>query len=126
MGKTAISVDLTDRRRELRDARGARLVAQQPVEPLLDKAFLPAPYAGLGLAGLPHDLVRADALGGHKHDLGPPDMLLRRIAVMHQGLEPTNIGGRNGERLSCAHRADSHAAIPQGIPSGIQMSGSIH
>ena len=46
-----------------RDARGTRLVAEQPVDPLLDKALLPAPYAGLGLAGLPHDLVRTDAIG---------------------------------------------------------------
>ena len=108
------------------DARGTRLVAEQPIEPLLDKAFLPAPYAGLGLASLPHDLVRADAIGGQQHDLSPPDVLLRRIAVMNHGLDPTKIGGRNGEGLSCAHRADSHAAIPEGIPSGIQMSGSIH
>ena len=108
------------------DARGTRLVAEQPVEPLLDKAFLPAPNAGLGLAGSPHDLVRADAIGGQQHDLGPPDVLLRRVAVLNQGFEPTNIGGRNGKGFSCAHRADSHAETPAGIPSGIQMSGSIH
>jgi hypothetical protein len=31
------------------DARGTRLVAEQPIEPLLEKALLPAPNAGLGL-----------------------------------------------------------------------------
>ena len=108
------------------DARGARLAAEQPVEPLLDKPFLPPPYARLGLAGLPHDLVRADAIGGQQDDFGSPDVLLRRIAVKHQGLEPMNIGGRNGEGLSCAHRADSHIANLPGIPIGTQMSGSIH
>ena len=108
------------------DARGTRLVAEQPVEPRLDKAFLPAPYAGLGLAGSPHDLVRADTIGRKQHDLGPPDLLLRRVAVTNQGFEPTNIGRRNRKGFSCAHHADSHAEIPEGIPSGIQLSGSIH
>src|SRR5665647_2700345 len=37
------------------DARGTRLVAEQPIEPLIDKALLPTPHTGLGLAGLPHD-----------------------------------------------------------------------
>ena len=40
--------------------------------------------------------------------------------------EPTNIGGRDGERFSSAHRADSHVRPPPGIPSGIQMLGSTH
>jgi hypothetical protein len=53
-------------------------------------------------------------------------VLLRRVTVLNQRFEPTNIGGRNREGFSCAHRADSHAATPEGIPSGIQMSGSIH
>ena len=46
---------------ERRDARGPRLVAQQPVEAFLGEALLPAPHAGLGLAGPPHDLDRAGA-----------------------------------------------------------------
>src|SRR5271168_4021076 len=108
------------------DARGTRFVAEQPVEPRLDKAFLPTPYAGLRLAGSPHDLVRANAVGRKQHDLGPPYVLLPRVAVTNQGFKPTNIGGRNRKGFSCAHRADSHDATPEGIPSGIQMSGSIH
>src|SRR5271163_3659756 len=40
--------------------------------------------------------------------------------------EPTNIGGRNGQRFSSAHRPDSHDAPALGIPRAIQMSGSIH
>jgi hypothetical protein len=108
------------------DARGTRLVAQQSVEPLLDKAFLPAPNTGLGLASPPHNLTRADPIGGQQHDLRPPDVLLRCVAVFNLGFEPTNIDGRNGERFSSAHRADSHDAHAVGIPLGIQMSGSIH
>ena len=37
-------------------------------------------------------------------------MLLRRVAVLNQGFEPTNIGGRDGEQSSSAHRADSRRA----------------
>ena len=99
------------------DARGTRLVAQQPIEALLDKALLPAPNTGLGLSGSSHDRVRADALGAQQHDFGPPNVLLRGVAVLNQGLEPTNIGGRDGERLSSAHRADSHVHSAPGIPS---------
>ena len=108
------------------DARGTRLVAEQSIEPLLDKALLPAPNAGLGLGRAPHDLVRPDAIGGQQHDFSPPDMLLRRVAVLNQSLEPTNIGGRNGERFSRAHPPDSHVRTARGIPSGTQMLASIH
>src|SRR5580692_5925345 len=34
--------------------------------------------------------------GNQQHDFSPPDVLLRRVAVLNDGLEPTNIGGRNG------------------------------
>ena len=46
--------------------------------------------------------------------------------LLNQGLEPTNIGGRDGEQSSSAHRADSHGEPASGIPSGTQMLGSIH
>jgi hypothetical protein len=109
------------------DARGTCPVAEQSVEPLLNKAFLPAPNTGLGLASSPNNLIRADAIGGQQHDLRPPDVFLWRVAVLNQGFEPTtNIGRRNGERFSSAHHPDSHDAPAVGIPLGIQMSGSIH
>ena len=99
------------------DSRGTRLVTNQAVEFVLHKAFLPAPNAGLGLGRSPHDLVRADAIGGQQHDFSPPDVLLRRVAVLHHSFEPANIGGRNGEGFSCAHRADLHAEPASGIPA---------
>ena len=108
------------------NARGARLVAKQTFERFLHEALLPAPDAGFGFARSPRDLVRANAIGGQKHDLSPPDVLLRRVTVPDEGFEPTNIGGRNGERFSCAHRADSHLPQETGIPCRTQMSGSIH
>jgi hypothetical protein len=108
------------------DARGTCLVAEQPIEALLDKALLPAPNTGLGLSGSSHDRVRADALGGQQHDFSSPNVLLQRVAVLHHSFEPANIGGRNGERFSSAHRADSHVQSTSGILSRTQMSGSIH
>ena len=95
---------------ERRDARGPRLVAQQAVEALLAEALLPAPDAGLRLARPAHDLVRAEAVGRQQHDLGPPDMLLGRVAVADQRLEAAAVGGRNVDGDAGAHAPDSHAA----------------
>src|SRR6202041_1830996 len=108
------------------DARGTRLVAEQPIEALLDKALLPAPNTGLGLSGSSHDRVRADAVGGQQHDFSPPNVLLRGVAILNDGSEPTGIGGRNGERFSSAHRADSPRQSAAGIPAGTKSAGSIH
>ena len=57
-----------DRLGQRRDARRPGLVAQQPVDAGLHEALLPAPDRGLALAGLPHDLRRAEAIGGQQHD----------------------------------------------------------
>jgi hypothetical protein len=73
------------------DARGTRLVAEQAIEPLLEKALLPAPNAGLGLGRAPHDLIRADAIGGQQHDLSPPRVFLTRVPILNEASEPTDI-----------------------------------
>lgn len=111
---------------ERRNARRPRLVAQQPVAAFRGKALLPAPHAGLRLAGPAHDLDGADAVGGQKHDLGAPDMLLWGIAVPNQRRQTGTIGRRNGERYSCAHAPDSHANATKGIPNRTLMSGGNH
>ena len=72
---------------------GPRLVAQEAVDPFFGEALLPAPDAGLRLAGPAHDLDRAEAVGREQHDLGPPDMLLRRVAVADDCLQTAAIGG---------------------------------
>ena len=58
--------------RQLRDARGPRLLAQKPLDPGLKVARLPTPHAGLGLARPAHDLDRADSIGRNQHD--PPSV----------------------------------------------------
>ena len=52
-----------DRGAQRRDARGPGLVAQQPVDARRHEPLLPAPDTGLRLAGAPHDLGRAEAIG---------------------------------------------------------------
>jgi len=73
------------------NARGTRLIAKQAVEPVLHKTFLPPPNAGLGFAGLPHNLARADAIGGQQHDLRPPSVFLTRVSILNEASEPTDI-----------------------------------
>jgi hypothetical protein len=78
--------------RKRRHARGACLVAQQPIDALLDVAFLPAPNARLRLAGQAHDLVGAMAIGSGKHDPRPPNRLVRTVAIIDDRFEPGPVG----------------------------------
>ena len=112
-------------RTERRNARGPRLVAQQSFEACRGEALLPAPHAGLGLAGLSHDLDGTGAVGAQQDDLGAPDALLRRIAVFDDSHQSLAIGWRNGEGYSCAHAPDSHSLSPKGIPSRTLMLGYV-
>jgi hypothetical protein len=117
---------LGDIRTERRDARGARLIAQQAVVTSLHEAYLPAPHTGLRLAGLAHDLVGADAVRAQQDDLGPPDMLVRRVAIPRQRRQTAAISGLESDGNSGSHGPDSHVSSPPGIPYGIQMSDLIH
>lgn len=111
---------------EPHNARRPRLVAQETLDAFCGEALLPAPYAGLRFAGLSHDFDSPDAIGTQQDDLGPPDVLLGRIAIPGQGHQALVIGWRNGERYSCAHAPDSHANAAKGIPYRTLMSGGNH
>lgn len=107
------------------NARWPRLVAQQSFEACRGEALLPAPHAGLGLAGLPHDLDGTGAVSAQQDDLGAPDVLLRRIAIFDDSHQSLAIGRRNGEGYSCTHAPDSHALSPKRIPHRALMLGYI-
>src|SRR5829696_5636888 len=92
------------------DARGPGLVPQKAVDALLDEALLPAPDAGLRLAGPAHDRDHADTVRRQQHDLGPPDMLLRAVAVARDYRQTAAVGGSDGEGDAGAHAPDSHAS----------------
>jgi len=108
------------------NARGARLVAQQPRKACLGEALLPAPDAGLGLAGLVHDLIGAEPVCAQQDDLSPPHLLLRHIAIPHERLQTETVGRSNDDGNTRSHAPDSHAIGSSGIPQGIQMSDLIH
>ena len=111
---------------EFRDARGPRLVTQQPFKALRREAFLPAPDAGLGLARLSHDSIRAEPFSAQQNDPRSPSMLLERVTIADQGTEPIKVGRRDGKGDAGSHRPDSHPANRAGIPKGIQLSELIH
>ena len=60
-GEAAIGARPDDLLAERRHSRGTGLVEQQPIDPFLGEAFLPAPDAGLGLARPVPNLDRAEA-----------------------------------------------------------------
>ena len=64
--------------------------------------------------------------GAQQHDPGPPDVLLRRVAVLDQGPEPINVAGTDGYANATSHAADLHDAISTGIPLGIEKLDAIH
>ena len=70
-----------------------RLVTQQAFKPFRGKPLLPAPDAGLRLAGLTHNCIRARAAGAEQNDLGTPYVLLRSVAVLDQSQQPATVGG---------------------------------
>ena len=117
---------LSDIRSKWRDARGSRLVAQEAVVTSLHEAFLPAPHTGFRLAGLAHDLIGADAIRAQQHDLGPPDVLMRRITIPRERGQAAAISGLESDGNSGSHAPDLHVSSPAGIPYGIQMSDLIH
>ena len=67
--------------------REGRVLSRRSPSTPCGESFLPAPNAGLGCAGLPHDWARANSLGAEQNDLRPPDMLLRRVAISDQRWE---------------------------------------
>src|SRR5665213_352332 len=116
----------SDLRAKWRYARRPGLVAQQARDAFLHVPLLPAPDAGLRLARPAHDLVGAQTLGRKQHDLGSPDMLLRRVAVLLNRLQPFAVRRLHSDGYARSHPADSHVQREPGIPNGIQMSDRIH
>src|SRR5258708_18830391 len=90
-GERDDALDHRGRRRRL--SGRARLIAQEPIDAFEHEALLPAPHTGFVLADLALDPARPNTGAGQKDDPGPPNMLLRAIAVRHNRLEKSTIGG---------------------------------
>ena len=108
------------------NARGPGLVAQQAIDAFVGKPFLPAPDNRLALGGASHDRHRAEPLGSGQHDPGAPDVLLRAIAVRHDGFEPVTLSGGYFDDDPGAHRTNSHVESAKGIHLRTRPSRSIH
>jgi len=97
------------------NSRRPGLVAQQAIDPLLGKPFLPAPDSRLALGGAVHDRHCAEPVGGGQHDPGAPDVLLRAVTVRHDGFELVTLSGGYFATIRCAsHRLARRE--PQGNP----------
>ena len=101
-------------------ATGASL-AQHPLDTFVHEARLPAPQTGLALAGAPHDLVGAEALGSQQHDPRSLHVLLRAVPGRHDPLKPDTSGGAHVDGDPCAHPSDSHLCEPSEIPAGLSL-----
>ena len=77
--------------RQGRNARRSGLVAGQPLDPLMHKAFLPAPDHGFALADCAGNGGRARTVGSQNNDLRPPDVLLRTVAIPDDRLQASPI-----------------------------------
>ena len=111
---------LSHLRAERRDARWPCLVAQQTVVALLGEALLPAPDAGLRLAGPAHDPIGADAISAVQYDPCAPNMLLGDVAVPDERLQTTTVGRAQDDADSWAHEPDSHTESRRESPSGFK------
>ena len=65
--------------------------------------LLPSPHRRLALADPAHDFHGPQTFPGQKHDPRAPDMLLRRIPVRNQPLEPASVARRYPNTGVCPH-----------------------
>jgi hypothetical protein len=71
-------------------------------------------------------LIRADAIGGQQHDFSPPDVLLRRVAVLNQSFERRTSADEIESDFPARIAQTRTSNLPPEIPAGTQMSASIH
>ena len=55
------------------------------------------------------------AIGGQKHDLRPPDMSLRAVAILHDGGQGLTVRFGEVDGSDLAHPPDSHGQVAEGI-----------
>src|SRR6266568_965525 len=126
LGPTVLDNPFGHFRAQRWNTRGARLVAPKPRRALVPEPFLPAPDHRLGLAGGAHDFGSAITIGRYKHNLGPPDVLLRAVAVSHHRLKRAALDRTQLNVRSLVHSSDSHTRVRQGIPERIELSDLVH
>ncbi len=101
------------------------LIPQQTIDALVHEALLPAPNAGLGLAGLGHDSRGSTALAAQKNNPRSPDVLLRTHRISDDRPQSLTIAGRQGEGNTFAHARKLAHHNTTGIPNRTHMIRSI-
>jgi hypothetical protein len=71
----------------------------------------PSQWRHIGLAGSLHDLCRTAPSGGQKHNLGPPYVLLRAIAVGDHSLKLAAVGSAQSDIGSFVHPTDLRISV---------------
>jgi hypothetical protein len=113
------------KRSEWWDSRGSCLITQKTVVTRLHEAFLPAPHTGLRLAGPAHNLIGADTVCAQQDDRGPPDVLMRCVAIPYDRAQTAAINRLEKNGNSGSHAPELHATSQTGIPSSL-LSDLIH
>jgi hypothetical protein len=90
-------------------------VAQQARHAVAPEALLPAPHTGLRNAGAAHDLRRAAPLRCRQDNPGPPDMLLRAVAIPHHRGQSLAVCGTHFDADSPTYEASWHTIRSVGI-----------
>ena len=109
-------------RPEWRDARRSRPVTQQAIYTFSHEPRLPAPDAGLRLAGLAHDLDGPGSIGRRQNDARPPDMLLWAVPVRDDRFQSGTVCSTYLDGDTFAHPS----RLAQGDRLGNPSSGTIH
>lgn len=113
-------------RRQAAPAGWPGLVGQQPFEALVHEPRLLAPHRRLADASRTHDRCRAQPVGRPQHNPGAPNMRPQTVAVIDDRLQTLAIGPAQVDDDASTHPAESHDAMPSGIPNRTLMSRSIH
>jgi hypothetical protein len=108
--------------RERRERLTARCVPEQAIGAVVHVAFLPAPDRRLALAARGRDGHRAGAIRRHEHDPRAPDMVLRRLPIGNDRLQPLSIPRPKPNRHAFPHRADSQICSGKGTVSTDQTT----
>src|ERR1700733_3343269 len=105
---------------------GRVLSRQSPVTPSSPNRSCQPPDHRLGLAGGAHDVGSAMTIGRQKHNLRPPNVLLRAVAVGRHRPKLAAVGGTQSNVASLVHSSDSHTRVHQRMPKRIEMSDLVH
>ena len=103
-------------RRQRRRAGRPRFVVAQAIHAGFDIARPPAPNGRLAHPQPTLNLVGADTVAGQEHDPGAPDMLLGRVAIGDQRLQPIPILGCELDPNLLAHTGRIASNPPVGNP----------